>query len=72
MLMRTANLREWRCERKLTRSQLAQLVGVTASAIGMYETGRRVPNVSMARRLADALGVLVDQIEWPERVKKGA
>ena len=35
--------------------ELAKKVGVTESAIGMYETGKRKPNYEMLLKLAEAL-----------------
>ena len=48
-------LREVRKSRRLTMKQLGELVGVTESAIGMYETGRRKPDYEMLLKLGEAL-----------------
>lgn len=65
-------LKQWRALAGMTQSQLARTAGLAQSTVAHYESGRRVPSLNSARRLADALGILLDQIEWPERAKKGA
>lgn len=49
--MRTL-LRVLRAERKWTQAQLAQKVGVSRAAINAYETGRYVPSLGTAFRIA--------------------
>ena len=46
-----------RMSRNMSREQLADLVGVTASAIGMWEQGRRKPSTEAVQALADAFNV---------------
>jgi len=41
----------------LTQTQLAKLIGVSTSAIAMWETGRRKPDYHMIVRLCDEFGV---------------
>lgn len=56
------NLRKLRKKKRLTMKQLGEIVGVTESAIGMYETGKRKPSYEMLLRLSEALGCTVDDI----------
>lgn len=51
---RLAALRE---EKGLSRQQLADLSGTSFSAISSLERGERAPSLELACRLADALGV---------------
>ena len=51
-----------RKQRGLTQKALAARVGVTPSAIGMYEQGRRTPGLAVLRRLASALGVSLERL----------
>jgi transcriptional regulator with XRE-family HTH domain len=51
------NLKRARKAKGLTQKQLAQLLGVSEAAIGMWEAGARLPDVSMASRIAKALDV---------------
>ena len=50
-------LRKRREELKISRSQLADLLGVTKSAIGNYETGVSTPKEEVLLKLFDALQV---------------
>ena len=50
-------LRVLRTEAQLSREELADQVGISVSAIKMWETGARVPTESAATRIAEALGV---------------
>lgn len=42
----------------MTQGQLAGVLGISASALGMYEQGRRIPGPRAAARMALALGAL--------------
>lgn len=64
-------LRRLRKEQQMNQKQLAALVGVSASAIGMYEQGRREPDHATLQKLAEVLHVSVDYLlgkEPPEEV----
>lgn len=54
-------LRELRQGLKLTQLGLARLAGTSESAIAYLERGLRAPSLELACRLADALGVSVDE-----------
>lgn len=56
------NIRKLRIERNLTQKQLGELLGVSAQMIGQYETGVRNPRYPTIKRIAAALGVLVQDI----------
>ena len=49
-----------RRERGLSQSELARLIRVSPSALGMYEQGRREPSADTMVALADSLGVTTD------------
>ena len=59
-----------RAIRDLTQADLAAIAGVTRKSVNAIETGRMVPSVLLALKLARALGVSVDTIfrldEGPE------
>ena len=55
-------LRKIRKARGLTMKQLGQMVGVTESAIGQYETDKRNPSYEMLLKLGEALGCSVDYL----------
>lgn len=56
------HIREIRKEKGLTMKKLGELVGVTESAIGQYETGRRKPDYEMLLRISEALDSSVDEL----------
>lgn len=60
-------IREWRDASGMTQFQLALRVGVTVQSISNWETGLKQPTVSRFQRLADALGVRMDEIRLTER-----
>jgi len=55
-------LKEIRQARGLTQKELAQKIGVSTGAIGLYETNRRMPDLSTLKKLADALNVSADYL----------
>jgi len=53
---------EWRKHRGLTQAKLSESVGVTQAAIAGIEKGGKQPSVALLRKLADALGVDMDDL----------
>jgi putative transcriptional regulator len=51
-----------RAIRNLTQAELGELAGVTRKSVNAIETGRMVPSVLLALKLARALGVRVNEI----------
>ena len=45
-----------------SQAELAQRIGVSVSAVGMYEQGRREPSLSLLVRLAQELGATTDYL----------
>lgn len=45
-----------------SQAELAHRLGVSASAVGMYEQGRREPAADMLVRLGEVFGVTVDYL----------
>ena len=56
------NLRVIRKQKGLTQAQLSAASGVNRVCIAKYETGISVPSLKTAEKLADALGVTVDEL----------
>ena len=54
-------IKEFRKNIKLTQQDLADLVGVKNSAISNYEQGIRIPKRDFLFRVANALGVSIDE-----------
>ena len=55
-------LKVQRAMRNLTQAELAPMAGVTRKSVNAIETGRMVPSVLLALRIADVLGVAVDAL----------
>lgn len=45
-----------------TREEVAAALGISVSAIAMYETGRRIPRDSIKQKLADYYHLTVQEI----------
>lgn len=48
--------------RQITQEELATMVGITQAMVSHYETGRRVPDLETAAKIANALGCKVDDL----------
>ncbi|MCI8649141.1 MAG: helix-turn-helix transcriptional regulator [Anaerotruncus sp.] len=53
-------LKKLRRTRNLTQQQLGEMLGISASAVGMYEQGRREPDHEMLAQLCKLFGVSSD------------
>ena len=60
-------LKERRTELGLTQGELAELCLVSRKTINTVENGVFVPSTLLALKLAEALGVNVEQLFWIER-----
>lgn len=56
------HLKELRESRSLTQAELAKLLKVSPSAIGMYEQGRRDPDSTTLKKLSVIFNVSVDYL----------
>ena len=64
---RLANrLKERRAELGLTQAELAERVGVTRKTVNTVENGIFTPSTILALKLAEALGLTVEQLFWIE------
>lgn len=57
-----SNVRRLRTERGITQKALAELAGVTASALSSYEKELKSPSLEAAYKIAAALGVSLDEL----------
>ncbi len=55
-------IRDIRKEKGLTQQALGQLLGVTQSTVGQYETNQNPPKISTLQAIATALGVSLEQL----------
>lgn len=51
-----------RKEKKIAQGELAKKVGIHPNILGRYERGETTPNIEMATKLANALGVSLDYL----------
>lgn len=65
--MDSEKLKQLRQERSLTQMQLARLLGISSSAVGMYEQGRREPDGALLARMAAVLHCTTDELLGVER-----
>lgn len=63
-------LREARLKAGYTQQMLADALGVTRQAVSEWERGLSVPNVYMAKRIAQELKTDVNEIEFPVRLRR--
>ena len=56
------NLQKYREEKGISQLKLAKLTGVSQGTISLIESGKRVPTVFIAKKLAVVLGVTVDEM----------
>lgn len=58
----TTTMKLQRAKRDLTQAQLADLSGITRKSINAIESGRMVPSIVLALKLARTLGVTVEEL----------
>ena len=56
------NIREFRLAVGMTQAQLAEIVGVRYQSVSKWETGVSMPDVVILPKIADALGVTIDDL----------
>lgn len=68
MAERLANrIKDRRAELDLTQAELAEKVGVTRKTVNTVENGIFTPSATLAIKLAQALGLTVEQLFWIDR-----
>lgn len=60
--MLARRISELRIRKGFSQSQLAELLHVSTSTIGMYEQGRRTPSIDMLAGLSRVFGVSLDYL----------
>ena len=56
------NLKELRLKKGLSQEQLAKQLNISSVAICQYELGKRCPNASILKKLAQVLDCSVDDL----------
>lgn len=68
MAERLANsIKEHRGKLSLTQAELAERVGVTRKTVNTVENAVFTPSATLAIKLAQALGLTVEELFWIER-----
>lgn len=57
-----SKLKNARLNNQLSRKQVAELIGITTSMIGLYETGERLPSLPIIIKLATQYRVSIDYL----------
>ena len=60
--MNRMNLKELREQRGISREELSNLLGVSLSAIGMYERGERIPRYWIMQKISELFSVPLGNI----------
>ena len=64
------NLRRIRLEKGLTQTALSKITGITINSFSSWETFRQYPHEYAAKKVADALGVTLEEMMKPTEEKK--
>ncbi len=56
------NLIEFRRKRKIKQEKLAEMADLSTTIISEYENRRKTPSITSAKKIADALGVTLDEL----------
>jgi len=70
--MLSDKLKQLRKEKEKTQEDLAAVLQVSPSTIGMYEQGRRIPDTDKLNKLADYFEVSVDYLLGRTDIRKPA
>lgn len=57
-----ARLKALRTKKGLTQSELAKKLGISTSAVGMYEQGRREPDSRLLKKICELFSVSTDYL----------
>ena len=58
-------IKYFRQKRELTQVELRRILGISQTAVSLYESGDRNPDVEMAKAIAKALNQTLDAIFAP-------
>lgn len=70
MLRTVSRIKLARVMAEISQTELARAVGVTPGAVSQWERGKTMPNVTRLKKVADKLGVRVEDLI--EDQQKGA
>ena len=64
--MKNIKLKMARVEKDLTQEELAKIVGVARQTIGLIESGKYNPSLSLCIAICKALSKTLDDLFWEE------
>lgn len=64
------NLKQLRKSKGLTQVQFAEIFNISSGTIAMWETNKRVPDISMLKRIANYFDVTVDHLLSDDAIKE--
>ena len=64
--MKNLKLKAARAKKDLTQKELADIVGVTRQTIGLIETGKYNPTISLCIEICKTLDKTLDELFWEE------
>ncbi len=59
-----ARVRAWRVDRGLSQSEIERRAGLAHNAISRIETGEVAPRLATLERIADVLGISIEQLQF--------
>jgi len=64
--MKNLKLKAARAQKDLTQKELADIVGVTRQTIGLIETGKYNPTLSLCIDICKTLNKTLDELFWED------
>ncbi len=61
-------LKQLRFKRRVTREEVAESIGISVSALQMYENAQRIPKDSIKVKLSNYFGVTVQEIFFDNKL----
>lgn len=59
---KTFGLKSFRERKKITQTELAAILEVSTSTVGMIETGKRLPSLELAMKIANYFEVKIEEM----------
>lgn len=56
------DLKRIRMQKNMTQVELAEMLGISRTAVSMWETGEALPRAETLKRLAKILGCTIDEL----------
>ena len=64
-------LKMLRTEKGITQVEMAEMLGISRSSVGMYEQGKREPDFELEEKIADLFNVSLDFLRTGDMTKHG-